>query len=85
MLSGFNSFFGITFFMIPSILNSLFRMTFENIFSLQNDRMLIHWAALGGHEELVKLLSDLGSSIDSKDDVGWSWTFAQVSYDVDLL
>lgn len=31
--------------------------------------MLIHWAALGGHEELVKLLSDLGSPIDSKDDV----------------
>ncbi|KAK3931165.1 26S proteasome non-ATPase regulatory subunit 10 [Frankliniella fusca] len=35
-----------------------------------NDRLLIHWAALGGHEELVKLLSDLGSPIDSKDDIG---------------
>ncbi|XP_034249324.1 26S proteasome non-ATPase regulatory subunit 10-like [Thrips palmi] len=35
-----------------------------------NDRTLIHWAALGGHEELVKLLSDLGTPIDSKDDIG---------------
>lgn len=35
-----------------------------------NERLLIHWAALGGHHELVKFLADLGCPIDSTDDIG---------------
>ncbi|XP_034830693.1 26S proteasome non-ATPase regulatory subunit 10-like [Maniola hyperantus] len=33
-----------------------------------NNRLLIHWAALGGNENLVDFLIDLGSPIDPNDD-----------------
>ncbi|XP_057324417.1 26S proteasome non-ATPase regulatory subunit 10-like [Microplitis mediator] len=33
-----------------------------------NGRMLIHWAALGGHNDLVKHLLSAGSPVDSQDD-----------------
>ncbi|XP_046388168.1 26S proteasome non-ATPase regulatory subunit 10-like [Ischnura elegans] len=35
-----------------------------------NERMLIHWAALGGHPEIVEYLLDLGSPVDPLDDNG---------------
>lgn len=31
--------------------------------------MLLHWAASGGHNEVVKFLLDLGVPVDEKDDV----------------
>ncbi|XP_075973107.1 uncharacterized protein LOC142974576 [Anticarsia gemmatalis] len=34
----------------------------------ENDRLLIHWAALGGNENLVDYLIDMGSPIDPSDD-----------------
>lgn len=41
-----------------------------NIFfiTFQNQRLLIHWAALGGNENLVDFLIDLGSPLDPLDD-----------------
>ncbi|KAI4477002.1 hypothetical protein M0804_013182 [Polistes exclamans] len=33
-----------------------------------NGRMLIHWAALGGHDDLVRHLLSLGSPVDPTDD-----------------
>ena len=38
------------------------------VFVLQNNRLLIHWAALGGNENLVDFLIDEGSPIDPIDD-----------------
>lgn len=35
---------------------------------MQNSRLLIHWAALGGNENLVDFLLNSGSSVDPKDD-----------------
>ncbi|XP_071454261.1 26S proteasome non-ATPase regulatory subunit 10-like isoform X2 [Hetaerina americana] len=35
-----------------------------------NERMLIHWAALGGHPEIVEYLLELGSPVDPLDDNG---------------
>lgn len=35
---------------------------------LQNQRLLVHWAALGGNENLVDFLIDLGSPVDPVDD-----------------
>jgi len=35
----------------------------------QNERLLIHWAALGGHREIVEFLAENGSPVDTKDDV----------------
>lgn len=31
--------------------------------------MLVHWASLGGHTELVRYLLSAGSPVDPKDDV----------------
>lgn len=39
-----------------------------NIFTLQNNRLLIHWAALSGNENLVDFLIRLGSPVDPVDD-----------------
>ena len=39
------------------------------VYFVQNGRMLIHWAALGGHEDLVAYLLSLGVSVDPTDDV----------------
>jgi 26S proteasome non-ATPase regulatory subunit 10 len=36
---------------------------------LQNSRMLIHWAALGGHDDLVRYLLSLDVPVDPVDDV----------------
>lgn len=36
---------------------------------LQNGRMLIHWAALGGHDDLVRHLLSLDVPVDPVDDV----------------
>nr|CAD7260145.1 unnamed protein product [Timema shepardi] len=36
---------------------------------LQNARLLIHWAALGGHEEIVGYLLEKGSPVDPGDDI----------------
>jgi len=36
---------------------------------LQNSRMLIHWAALGGHDDLVRYLLSLDVPVDPMDDV----------------
>ncbi|KAG8040609.1 hypothetical protein G9C98_002605 [Cotesia typhae] len=33
-----------------------------------SERMLIHWAALGGHNDLVKHLLSIGSPVDPQDD-----------------
>ena len=35
----------------------------------QNERMPLHWAASGGHTDVVKFLLDLGVPLDNKDDV----------------
>ncbi|XP_014233800.1 26S proteasome non-ATPase regulatory subunit 10-like [Trichogramma pretiosum] len=35
----------------------------------ENDRLLLHWAALGGHEDIVTHLISLGSPIDHEDDM----------------
>lgn len=35
----------------------------------QSKRLLIHWAALGGHTELVSFLISKGQDVDAKDDV----------------
>lgn len=40
---------------------------FSNFF--QNGRMLIHWAALGGHDDLLQHLLSLKSPVDPTDDV----------------
>jgi len=48
------------------------RVSFEVIsrfLSLQNGRMLIHWAALGGHDDLVRHLLSLDVPVDPADDV----------------
>lgn len=37
--------------------------------ALQNKRMPLHWAASGGHTDIVKYLLDLRVPIDEKDDV----------------
>ena len=42
---------------------------FMSYLFLQNKRMLIHWAALGGHDDLVIYLLSLGSPVDPTDDV----------------
>lgn len=36
---------------------------------LQNGRMLSHWAALGGHDDLIRYLLSLGVPADPPDDV----------------
>lgn len=38
------------------------------ICNFQNSRLLVHWAALGGNENLVGYLIDEGSPVDSVDD-----------------
>lgn len=38
------------------------------LFVFQNSRLLVHWAALGGNENLVDFLLDAGSPVDSVDD-----------------
>ena len=40
--------------------------------ALQNKRMPLHWAASGGHTDIVKYLLDLSVPIDEKDDVSIS-------------
>lgn len=40
--------------------------------TLQNERMPLHWAASGGHTDIVKYLLDHRVPIDEKDDVSVS-------------
>jgi len=37
--------------------------------SFQNERLLLHWAAVGGHLPIVTLLLEKGSAVDPCDDV----------------
>jgi ankyrin repeat protein len=37
--------------------------------SLQDERIALHWAASGGHDELVSYLLKNGSPVDDVDDV----------------
>ena len=36
--------------------------------------MPIHWAASGGHTDIVRFLLDLGVPVDNKDDVSFKFT-----------
>ncbi|KAJ7390163.1 26S proteasome non-ATPase regulatory subunit 10 [Desmophyllum pertusum] len=38
----------------------------------ENERMPLHWAASGGHTEIVKFLLDVGVPVDTKDDTQWT-------------
>jgi hypothetical protein len=39
----------------------------------QNERLLLHWAAVGGHLPIVTFLLENGSPIDPRDDVGFQF------------
>jgi ankyrin repeat protein len=42
----------------------------DHVFSqFQNERLLLHWAAVGGHVPIVTLLLEGGSPVDGCDDV----------------
>lgn len=43
-------------------------MVYSLFVTFQNQRLLIHWAALGGNENLVDFLIDLSSPVDPLDD-----------------
>lgn len=58
----------VNIFLIPLLPNFLVTLPF----SVQNKRMLIHWAALGGHEDLVIYLLSIGFPVDPEDDVSFS-------------
>ncbi|XP_011310262.1 26S proteasome non-ATPase regulatory subunit 10-like isoform X2 [Fopius arisanus] len=53
---------------------------------MQNGRMLLHWAALGGHHDLVQFLLSLGAPVDPGDDVSnfipFNHTLHLVQYDL---
>ncbi|KAB7494001.1 26S proteasome non-ATPase regulatory subunit 10 [Armadillidium nasatum] len=42
-------------------------------------RQLLHWAAVGGHEELCSLLIEHGAIVDARDDSGWTPLIAAAS------
>ena len=52
-----------------------------NLLFVQNERMPLHWAASGGHTDIVKFLLDLGVPVDNKDDVSFLYFFCSSLHD----